>query len=234
MNKHINVSVDSFYISKYELTQGEYERVMQHIAPENYTYSYGQNRGSKEFKGDSIPVIGTLTDIIEYCNHRSEIEGYTGFYTITDSHIVINPNGNGYRLPTQSEWLYAAHAGNLHETYKYAGSDKANDVAWWGPNSQGKPHKVGLKKPNGKGLYDMSGNATEFLWATFRNGNPDEFRVTQYMDYEGWVGKLDDIVGTLEPRHGARIVLIPKGMKNQNLTSDMRFSADKLIKDLKQ
>ena len=234
LNKHINVSVDSFYISKYELTQGEYERVMQHIAPENYTYSYGQNGGSKEFKGDSIPVIGTLTDIIEYCNHRSKIEGYTGFYTITDSHIVINPNGNGYRLPTQSEWLYAAHAGNLHETYKYAGSDKANDVAWWGPNSQGKPHKVGLKKPNGKGLYDMSGNATEFLWATFRNGNPDEFRVTQYMDYEGWVGKLDDIVGTLEPRHGARIVLIPKGMKNQNLTSDMRFSADKLIKDLKQ
>ena len=236
LDKYINISVDSFYISKYELTQGEYERVMQHIEPENYTYNIGGS-GKKNYifiRNDSLPVIGTITNIAEYCNRRSEIEGYDGFYTITDTHVIVNPNGNGYRLPTEVEWLYAAHAGNLHETYKYAGSNKVAEVAWYGGNSKNKPHKVGLKKPNGKGLYDMTGNITEYIWGKCDFADPNTLRLQTYMDYENWVGTIDEIVGGFSPYLGARIILIPKKMNNRNLLIDIPTSTDRLIKDLKQ
>ncbi len=235
-DKYINVTVDSFYISKYELTQGEYKRVMQHIAPENYTYNIGGS-GKENYvamKNDSLPVIGTITNIAEYCNRRSEMEGYDGFYTITNTHVIVNSDGNGYRLPTDVEWLYAAHAGNLHETYKYAGSNKFAEVAWYGGNSKNKPHKVGLKKPNGKGLYDMTGNITEYLWGKCDFADPNTLRLQTYMDYENWVGTIDEIVGGFSPYLGARIILIPKGMNNKNLLIDTPNSTDRLIKDLKQ
>ena len=236
LDKHINVAVDSFYISKYELTQGEYERVMQHIAPENYTYNIGEigKENYVAMKNDSLPVIGTITDIAEYCNRRSEMEGYDGFYTITDTHVIVNPNGNGYRLPTDVEWLYAAHAGNLHETYKYAGSNKVAEVAWYGGNSKNKPHKVGLKKSNGKGLYDMTGNITEYLWGKCDFADPNTLRLQTYMEYNTWVGTIDELVGGFTPYLGARIILIPKGMSNKNLFIDTPNSTDRLIKDLKQ
>ena len=70
--------------------------------------------------------------------------------------------GRQFRLPTEAEWEFAARGGNKSKGFKYAGSDKVEEVAWCTENSGFLCHEVGGKKPNELGLYDMSGNLAEW------------------------------------------------------------------------
>ena len=70
--------------------------------------------------------------------------------------------GRNFRLPTEAEWEYAARGGNRSKGYKYSGGNDADDVAWYGDNSDGTTHRVKTKQPNELGIYDMSGNVFEW------------------------------------------------------------------------
>ena len=70
--------------------------------------------------------------------------------------------GRHFRFPSEAEWEFAARGGNKTHGYPYAGSDNIDEVAWCRENSDGMTHPVGQKKPNELGLYDMSGNVSEF------------------------------------------------------------------------
>lgn len=138
-----------FSMGKYEVTQELYELVM------------GENPSScigPKHPVDSVPWYKA----IQFCNELSIICGLKPVYIIDRNHDVeIDSTANGYRLPTEVEWNFAAKGG---ERYDYAGSNNVNDVAWTGDNSDYKTHDVGTKKPNGYGLYDMNGNANEWMF----------------------------------------------------------------------
>ena len=87
---------------------------------------------------------------------------------------MVSWSGNGYRLPTEAEWEFAAKGGPLAQStpYTYSGSSTVGDVAWYSSNSGGTTHSVGQKAANELGIYDMSGNVMELCWDWYSSTYP--------------------------------------------------------------
>ncbi|MNO24369.1 Serine/threonine-protein kinase pkn1 [compost metagenome] len=203
-----SVTLPDFYIGKTEVTQKEWVEVM------------GSN--PSVFKGDDLPVeMVSWYDAIEYCNQRSSKEGLNPYYNIDKLKmdpdnkseydnikwtVTINAGANGYRLPTEAEWEYAAGGGQGSKSYTYSGSNNADEVAWywrnagdqylsgdWNwpiiENNHNQTKSAGDKQPNELGLYDMSGNVREWCWNWYGDLDSDSGSL-RVLKGGGWMGDV--------------------------------------------
>jgi Uncharacterized conserved protein len=204
-----SITLPDFYIGQYEVTQREWIEVM------------GTN--PSQFKGNDRPVeMVSWYDAVEYCNKRSMKEGLTPYYTVDKSKqdpdnkseydtvkwiVTINADANGYRLPTEAEWEYAASGGQLSHSYTYSGSNAPDEVSWNWRNA-GKKYlsgdwnwpiiesnlnttkNIGGKKPNELGLYDMSGNIREWSWNWYGDGLDNSSGALRVVKGGGWLGDV--------------------------------------------
>lgn len=129
----------SYYIMQTEVTQSLYLCIT------------GTNPSKKGYIGTNLPV--------NYVNLH-DCDAFAK--ALTSALGVVNKNQK-FRVPTSREWIIAARGGSLSSTTEYSGSDDISSVAWYSGNSDGHIHTVGLKAPNQLGLYDMSGNVSEWV-----------------------------------------------------------------------
>ncbi|CAM4453752.1 formylglycine-generating enzyme family protein [Paenibacillus tarimensis] len=201
--------ISDFYIGQYEVTQQEWTEVMGH--------------NPSAFQGDGLPVeMVSWYDAVEYCNLRSIKEGLMPYYHIDKGKkdpnnrsehdnlkwtVTIDPEADGYRLPTEAEWEYAASGGQQSKGYTYSGSSDADEAAWywrnagdkylsgdWNwpiiENNRNRTKAVGLKKPNELGLYDMSGNVREWCWNWYGDSLDSSSGSYRVVKGGGWIGGL--------------------------------------------
>ena len=144
------VTLSNFYIGKYPVTQAQWREIM------------GKDiRRQRDMVSEDLMIF-------------DEGDNYPMFYVSWNEaqefiKILNEKTDKSYRLPTEAEWEYAARGGNQSKGYKYSGSNIIDEVAWYLYNSDDMTHPVGTKNSNELGIYDMSGNISEWVSDWYEN-----------------------------------------------------------------
>ena len=120
-------------------------------------------------------------DAKRYCNERSLLEGLKPCYNEKTADWDCDFAADGYRLPTEAEWEYAARAGT-DGPYDFGSPDKLRQYSWFKDNAEQKTHAAGQRKPNGFGIYDLYGNVSEWCEDVY---NPTYYQSSPAVDPRG-------------------------------------------------
>ncbi|MBN1350152.1 SUMF1/EgtB/PvdO family nonheme iron enzyme [candidate division KSB1 bacterium] len=171
-----SVYVSGFYMDKYEVTNAQF---CQFLNEKGTHIDYDKNMVDLDNSNCIIlEQPGRYRPASGFSNHPVQVswDGAEAYATWA-----------GKRLPTETEWVYAARGGNASYGFTYSGSNDASRVAWYDDNSAGKTHPVGQKSPNELGLHDMSGNVAEWCVESLSSGTVHFFRGGDYSSQESGV-----------------------------------------------